>query len=135
MRQQAVYLTNFMMGHLSLVKDQRPISIYDNLTCKQGFAIKRDKVKNFHTAIWWIFCYIFLKFELLLICNFGANVDLKSSPNWSEILYALENSSMVIFSNQHVICFFFSITKPTTYSYDKLLMQSCKECKSLSFTT
>ncbi|XP_015893451.3 uncharacterized protein LOC107427580 [Ziziphus jujuba] len=218
LRQEAVDLTAFMMGHLSLVKETS-----DDLTCEEASALKSDEWdlgvsavnnKSLPAAIWWIvcqnidvwcthadrkklkmflsllihtslpygkssfrevgkwnlhehsqlkqvtvhqistelfddsilyekrfvrkhfvprFCRVLEKSALLLIGNFGGNVDFKSSPNWSEVLSALENPSVVVSSNQHVNCDCFSAIKTTTGSSDKLLTQSCKEPKSLPF--
>lgn len=60
LRQEAVDLTAFMMGHLSLVKETS-----DDLTCEEASALKSDEWdlgvsavnnKSLPAAIWWIVC-------------------------------------------------------------------------------
>uniref|UniRef100_A0A5B7BNV3 Nucleolar 27S pre-rRNA processing Urb2/Npa2 C-terminal domain-containing protein n=1 Tax=Davidia involucrata TaxID=16924 RepID=A0A5B7BNV3_DAVIN len=75
---------------------------------------------------------------LPIFSNFG-EVDLNSSPNWPEVLSALDNSSNVVSGNMHVMndC---SVAEPISHSFNKLPTECCKEHKlfpsnSTEFTT
>lgn len=78
------------------------------------------------------FCHALEEYAPLCISNYSGNFDLKSSPNWSEVLSSIENSSGVVSSNNQIMYNCFSGGKLNAHSFEesKVLPASC-----MKFTT
>lgn len=67
--------------------------------------------------------------------NSSSNVDFKSSPNWMEVLWDLENSVAIVSRNKDVMHNHFSAAKPATCSSGKGFKANDKEPKATSLSS
>ncbi|KAA8546071.1 hypothetical protein F0562_020478 [Nyssa sinensis] len=63
------------------------------------------------------FLQILDKLILPIFSNFG-EVDLNSSPNWPDVVSALDNSPNVVSVNKHVLNDYSSVAKPISHSFE-----------------
>ncbi|GMP37637.1 hypothetical protein CsSME_00009228 [Camellia sinensis var. sinensis] len=75
------------------------------------------------------FCQILEKFVLAIFSNVG-EVDLKTSPNWLDILSVLDNSSILVSGNKKVMNDCTSVAEPVSCSSKRLPKKRSKEQKS-----
>ncbi|XP_059647517.1 uncharacterized protein LOC132293884 [Cornus florida] len=76
------------------------------------------------------FCRILEKSLLPIFSNFR-EVDLSSSPNWSEFLSVLDNSPNVVSGNKHVMNDCSSVAEPISHSLNKSPKECYKEQNSI----
>ncbi|KAI9181831.1 hypothetical protein LWI28_019092 [Acer negundo] len=80
------------------------------------------------------FCHILEKSALSLFSGFSIqDVDFSSSPNWTKVLDALENSFVVVSGNHHVTSDSDSVSKLISHSFDEPPTEMCKERKAFQY--
>ncbi|KAL5856044.1 hypothetical protein ACOSQ3_005879 [Xanthoceras sorbifolium] len=80
------------------------------------------------------FCHLLEKSALSMFSGFSIqDVDFSSSPNWTKVLGALENSLVVVSRNNHVTSDSVSASKLISHSFDKPSTEMCKERKAFQY--